>query len=112
MKVTIEREGEILVAIVEDRIDGTNAGEFQKELEAVITAADRMMILDCEKLTYISSAGLRVVLLTARTLQRQNSKFAICSLTEEIGKVFQISGFDKVIPVFATRADVLEKFGS
>ncbi len=110
--VTIEREGETLVAIVDGRIDGTNAGEFQKESEAVITAADRLMILDCEKLTYISSAGLRVVLLTARTLQRQNSKFAICSLTEEIGKVFQISGFDKVIPVFATRADVLEKFGS
>lgn len=112
MKVTIEREGETLIAIVEGRVDGTNAFEFQKALEAAITEADRVMILDCEELSYISSAGLRVVLLTARTLQRQNSKFAVCSLSEEIGKVFQISGFDKIIPVCATRADVLAAFGN
>ncbi len=112
MKITTEREGETIIALVDARVDGTNAKEFQIELEEVIAAADRMMILDCEKLSYISSAGLRVVLLTARSLQRKNSKFAICSLSEEIGKVFQISGFDKVIPVFANRADVLEKFGS
>lgn len=112
MKVTIERADETVIAIVEGRVDGTNAFEFQKALEAAITEADRVMILDCEELSYISSAGLRVVLLTARSLQRQNSKFAVCSLSEEIGKVFQISGFDKIIPVFAKRADVLAAFGN
>ena len=112
MKVTKEKEGETLVAKVEGRVDGTNAGEFQKALEAVITEADRVMILDCEKLTYISSAGLRVVLLTARSLQRKSSKFAVCSLSEEIGSVFQISGFDRIIPVHASFADAHAAFGN
>ena len=107
MKVTIEREGETLVAMAEDRVDGTNASEFQQALEAAITESDRIVILDCEQLTYISSAGLRVVLLTARALQRQNSKFAVCSLSEQIREVFEISGFDKIIPVHASRADAL-----
>lgn len=112
MKVTKEKEGETLVAKVDGRVDGTNAGEFQKALEAVITEADRVMILDCEKLSYMSSAGLRVVLLTARSLQRQNSKFAVCSLSEEIGSVFQISGFDRIIPVHASIADAHAAIGN
>ena len=111
MKVTIERNGETLVAMAEDRVDGTNASEFQQALEAAINDSDRVVILDCENLSYISSAGLRVVLLTARALQRQNSKFAVCSLSEQIREVFEISGFDKIIPVHSTREDALGELG-
>ena len=107
MRVTIERDGETLVAMAEDRVDGTNASEFQQALEGAIGESDRVVILDCEQLSYISSAGLRVVLLTARALQRQNSKFAVCSLSEQIREVFEISGFDKIIPVHDTRAEAL-----
>ena len=112
MKVTIERDGDTLVAMAEDRVDGTNASEFQQALEAAINDADRIVILDCDQLSYISSAGLRVILLTARALQRQNSKFAVCSLSEQIREVFEISGFDKIIPVHATRADALGALSS
>ena len=112
MKVTIERDGETLVAMAEDRVDGTNASEFQQALEAAISDSDRVVILDCENLSYISSAGLRVVLLTARALQRQNSKFAVCSLSEQIREVFEISGFDKIIPVHPTRAAALGELGA
>ncbi|MXY46450.1 MAG: STAS domain-containing protein [Chloroflexi bacterium] len=111
MKVNIEREGNTLVAMVEDRVDGTNAGEFQQALEADISENDRIVILDCEGLSYISSAGLRVVLLTARALQKQNSKFAICSLSEQIREVFEISGFDKIIPVHSNRTAAVEALG-
>ena len=112
MKVTIERDGDTLVAMAEDRVDGTNASEFQQALEAAISDADSIVILDCEQLSYISSAGLRVILLTARALQRQNSKFAVCSLSAQIREVFEISGFDKIIPVHATRADALGALSS
>ena len=112
MKVTIERDGDTLVAMAEDRVDGTNASEFQQALESAISDADRIVILDCDQLSYISSAGLRVILLTARALQRQNSKFAVCSLSEQIREVFEISGFDKIIPVHETRADALGALSS
>lgn len=111
MKVTIERNGGTLVAMAEDRVDGTNASEFQQALEAAISEEDRVVILDCADLSYISSAGLRVVLLTARALQRQDSKFAVCSLSEQIREVFEISGFDKIIPVHSTRDAALGALG-
>ena len=52
-----------------------------------------------EQLTYISSAGLRVILLIAKALERQNVKFGVCSLSDPIREIFDISGFDKVVKV-------------
>ena len=65
------------------------------------------LVLDMENLTYISSAGLRVILLVSKKLQRLSAKFGICALSESIGEVFQISGFDKIISTHRTQADAL-----
>ena len=69
MDISTERQGTTLFANVGDRIDGTEARNFQETLTNVIDDEVKALILDLEKLTYISSAGLRVILLTARVLQ-------------------------------------------
>ena len=76
-------------------------------LEAVIEDGDRAVVLDLEQLSYISSSGLRVMLLIARKLQRQQAKFALCSLSDWIREVLEISGFDRIIPVHASRSEAV-----
>ena len=66
MSIHTEREGSTLIAIADERVDGANAREFQNELEAAIDENDHAVILDLQRLFYISSAGLRVILLTAK----------------------------------------------
>ena len=73
MPIESVREGGTLIAKAEARIDGANAKAFQDELESVIDQDDHAVILDLENLFYISSAGLRVILLTAKALQRQET---------------------------------------
>jgi anti-anti-sigma factor len=107
MDIQAERTGETLIATTGDRVDGVNAREFQSELETAIEETDRTVILDLQKLLYISSAGLRVILLTAKALQRQQAKFAVCSLSDPVREIFEISGFDKIIPVHPTVPDAL-----
>ena len=68
----------------------------------------KVAILDLEQLSYISSAGLRVILMTAKGLERREVKFGICSLSESIQEVFQISGFDKIIPVNSSQAEAIQ----
>jgi anti-anti-sigma factor len=110
MAVSTERQGDTLVAKTDGRVDGANAREFQSALEAAINPDERAVILDMEELSYISSAGLRVILLTAKNLRTQNAKFAVCSLSAPIREVFEISGFDKIISIHATQADALASF--
>ncbi len=101
----------MLVVKPEGRVDGSNSLEFQKTVGAQIGENLTGLVLDLEHLTYISSAGLRVILLTAQQLQKKSVKFDVCSLSEPISEVFQISGFDKIISIYSTRDGALSELG-
>ena len=107
MDVTTERQDGVLSAQVGGRIDSSNAAEFEEAIRTAIEESDRAVIMDFEKLVYISSAGLRAVLLTAKFLGERNAKFALCSLADEIREIFEISGFDKIIAIHSSKAEAL-----
>ena len=111
MNISTDRQRGVLIAVAEGRVDGANALEFHEALETAISPDDTGMVLDFEGISYISSAGLRVVLLVAKTLQKQKAKMAVCSLSESIREIFEISGFDKIIPVHGSRADAVAGVG-
>ena len=102
-----ERSGGTLIAVVAGRVDGTNAGEFQNALETLLGEDVAAVVLDLEGLSYISSAGLRVLLVVARQLQKRAAQFGVCSLADSVAEIFKISGFGNFIPVHAARADAL-----
>ncbi len=110
--LTTERSGQTLIVSAKGRIDGANATEVQGVLSSAFEPGVKLMLLDLGGLTYISSAGLRVIMLTARTLDRSGAKFAVGSPAGPIREVFQISGFDQIIPIFDSRAEAIESLGS
>ena len=107
MEVITERDGETLIAKTDGRVDGTNATDFQDALRNAITPDDKAVILDFGELSYISSAGLRVILLTAKDMRSANVKFAVCSLSKPVKDVFTISGFDQIIDIHDTQSEAL-----
>ncbi len=111
MDLTTERQDGVLSARVSGRIDGTNAFEFEEAVRTAIEESDQVVILDFEDLSYISSAGLRAVLLIAKALGSQNAKFAICSLSDQILEVFKISGFDTIIQIYGSKGEALAATG-
>ncbi len=111
MDVTSQRTGGALIVSVEGRVDGANARKFQKAVEGVIDD-DRAVILDMENLGYISSAGLRSILLIAKGLQKRKAQFAVCSLQDAIGEVFRIVGFDKIVTIHSSQGDAVAAMGS
>ena len=111
MDIQTERNNGILIAKTAGRIDGVNARDFEEALKAAISADDNNVVMDLEGLSYISSAGLRVILLIAKTLRKRNAELMLCSLSDPIREVFEISGFDKIIPVHASREQALASIG-
>ena len=107
METRTDRTGGVLVVRTGGRLDGVNAREFEDALQDVIDDSDRAVILDLGRLTYISSAGLRVILLVAKTLQRQDGNLAVCSLSGPVREVFEISGFDKIIQTHDSQAEAI-----
>lgn len=111
MEVHTEREDGALIARVVGRVDGHNAREFESALHATLGQNDRALILDMQSLSYISSAGLRVILMAAKRLQSRGGSFSVCSLSDSIDEVFEISGFNRIIPTHATRSEALAALG-
>ena len=107
MKIRTERQDRALVVRVSGRVDSVNASRFEATMQEMFEKGGRGIILDCAELAYMSSAGLRVLLRTTRDLDRMRLPFVVCSLPPPISEVFQISGFDRVIPVADSRADAL-----
>ncbi len=99
LKVQIERKTGATVAVISGRLDGTNAPAFQSSLESTLDDSVSALLLDLKDLIYISSAGLRALLVIARLLQEQSAAFGVCSLSESVHEVFQISGFENFIQV-------------
>ena len=110
MNVSFEKLALTTLVIPEGRLDFSSAASFEKQLNEVLAGAGtapRAVIIDCAALDYVSSAGLRAFLLAARGSQRAGISFALCALKPAVREVFDLSGFTRIITIYADRATAL-----
>ena len=100
MDLQAKYQDNVLVLAVEGRIDGTNAGELESATNSAIKEDDKAVVLNLQELTYISSAGLRSILITAKNLSARQAKFALSNIPANIMEIIKIAGFDKIISVY------------
>lgn len=100
IQVNWTRMEEILVAKPVGRIFSSDYLDWQSELESGIKPDDTKLVVDFSEVPYIGSAGLRVLLMTAKRFSGDGSAFAICKLRRPITKVIAASGFDSLISVY------------
>ena len=107
MKVTSERRDGVLWLCVSGRINILNATQFEEAVANEIEDGDRAVIIDLEKLAYISSAGLYAVLKVAKLMWQRDTAFALCELSDVVHVVFERIGFASIMPIHSTRAEAL-----
>lgn len=107
MDLKTNQEQGALVAAPQGRIDGLNAHDFQEALKAAIGDDDKVVIVDFGAVTYISSAGLRATLVTAKLLRERKASFSLCALSDPIREIFSVSGFDKIIDIHPSKEAAL-----
>lgn len=97
MTLRIEKEGTNLVVSPEGRLDTSTAPQFEKELtESLDGVTD--LTFNMEKLDYISSVGLRVLLSTQKRMNRQG-KMKVTRVNETVMEVFEVTGFLDILTV-------------
>ena len=108
MQVQSQREGETLSVRVAGRVDGASAPTFEEELERAVGDEDTFVLLDLEELSYISSAGLRVVLLTAKKIWKRGGRLVLCSLQPSVQEVMETTNFHRIFSICDSRAQALD----
>ena len=98
MNITKKVEGEKLTVALEGRLDTLTAPELEESLSSALEGI-KELVLDLSGLEYLSSAGLRVVLSTFKTVSAAEGKMTICNANEMVSKVFELTGFGNIIAI-------------
>jgi stage II sporulation protein AA (anti-sigma F factor antagonist) len=107
MSLTSEKIGEVLVVSTAGQINSANAAALEAELLALVEQGEHRWVLDMSRLDYISSAGLRVMLLLAKRLKQGSGRLVLCGMQPHVHEVFDISGFLSILTVVDSRATAL-----
>jgi len=102
MEILVKKQDELVIIELEGRLDSNTAGNLEKELIPLISADTKKMLIDFSDLNYISSAGLRTLLLAAKKMQSVKGKLALCNMQEFIKEVFELAGFTAIFKIFAS----------
>ena len=96
MNVTCRLDKDVLYIAIEGRIDATNAAEAEEKIFNIKNEnPDEHTVIDADKLEYISSAGLRVIL----RLRKEEPKLAIINVAPDVYEVFDMTGFTDMVTV-------------
>jgi anti-anti-sigma factor len=108
--ITTRDVNEIKVVEFDGEFDTTASPAAESQLNQLREQGVRKILVDFQKMEFISSAGLRVLLATAQELQKAGGELRVCNLNEDVMEVFDISGFSTILMVFKDESEALQGF--
>jgi anti-anti-sigma factor len=92
------------------RIDAATAPLVNRAVREVMAQGARQIIVELRDVTFLSSSGLRTLLLLARELRREGGDLILCSLQPQVAEVFHLTGFDQIFQLHHTREEAAAGF--
>ncbi len=97
MNIVKTQNNQSLTIALEGRLDTTTAPQLEAELKSCLNGVD-VLVMDMEKLDYISSAGLRVLLAAQKQMAKQG-KMKVVHVSESIMEIFEVTGFSDILTI-------------
>ena len=107
MDIHDERVGDTCVVIVKGRLDGGVSAAFAEKVGGMVTNANPNLVIDFAGVDFVTSAGLRAVLILVKKVKAAGGSFALCSVQDSVREVLDITGFTGMFSIHAARADAI-----
>jgi anti-anti-sigma factor len=107
MDLQARTEGNAVVVTLSGRLDAVTAPEFEKSIRDLIDSGNSRIVVDFEQLDYISSAGLRGLLLMAKLLNAKSGHACLANVTGNVKSVFDMCGFCSMFKIENSVAEAL-----
>ncbi len=102
MEAEINQENDTTIFTLDGRLDSHSAPLFEQQVNDYLISPSNHLVFNFNNLDYISSAGLRIILNTAKAYKPTPYQFITCSMQDHVQEVFEISGFDSFITICRT----------
>lgn len=110
MMVETLTQGKVKLINVFGEISFENCTEFKKSILRNILGEESVIILDMEKVTYINSMSLGIIVKAYSESKKHGKEFVICSLQDNIKKLFSITKLDRIIAIYNNREEAVKLF--
>ena len=107
MEFTEDRHESVLIVGLKGRMDSNTARLVEEKLLGLIDGGDSRMVVDCAGLDYISSAGLRVLLMAAKRVTQAKGKLVLATLNDDVKQVFELTGFSSIFQICGSREEAI-----
>ncbi len=110
MTISVKTTNDVNILLCVGALDTQTSPDAQDQLTQLVEGGAQKVLVNFDKLEYISSAGLQVLLTTAKQLKADDGELRVCGLNEVVKEVFDISGFVTILKVCGSESEALEKF--
>lgn len=105
-----ELKGDVLFVRIKGRLDAVSSPEAEKKVFELINSGNHKVILELAGVSYVSSAGMRMLLATTKKIRSLSGKLCICSMSTNVLDVLKMSGFDHILELYGTEEEALKHF--
>ena len=105
MDIQKEQVGDVQVVTAEGRLDGIYSSAFANQVGELITGTNPKILIDFTNIDFVTSAGLRAVLLLMKKAKASGGAFALCGVNEQVREVLDVSGFADMFGIHPGRAE-------
>ena len=110
MEIRTRRVGDVTVADMTGRLDSRSSGPASTELNQLAQGANAKLVLNVSGLDYVSSAGLRAILVAAKLADVNGGALKVCDANPAVTHVMEVSGMHSLLHLHATEAEALASF--
>lgn len=108
LEIRTKQDDKVCTLVLEGEVDVYTAPRLKEELVSLISAGCTHLIVDLEKVAFIDSSGLGVLVSALRRAREKDGAVRIVCTRESILKIFRITGLDKVFPIFSDASEAAE----
>jgi anti-anti-sigma factor len=108
MKIETRQEPNATIVSLAGRMDALTAPEFEKKMNKIIDEGSGNLVVDLKGIDYISSAGVRSILVIAKRLKTDSGRIVLAGLTDIVREVLEMTGFIKILTIRGSTEAALE----
>jgi len=110
MEILEKKIGNVYLISIGGNLDAYSVNDVESKLNSLIDAGQLRLVVSLDKLEYISSSGLRVLLVTLKKVRKQQGDMRLACLKSNIKEVFDISGFTQLFNISDTEETAIDSF--
>lgn len=107
LNVEEDTNGDKKVIRLDGRLDASSTPGLEKKLNDVIAKGGKALALDFTQVTYLSSAGMRLLLAMTKRFQVENKGFVVFSIHDDVMEIIKMAGFERVLKIYNNEAEAM-----